>query len=1090
MANNQITADQAYQVFKQNPKLKLTEEQVKAVEGAPTDRPTLVVAGAGSGKTELMATRVVWLVANGKCKPQEILGLTFTRKAASELSKRINNALSKLAEDKALWPEGLERNFSAPNITTYNSYANTLYRDYALSLGYEDDSTLLTDASRFQLAREVVIKYGEEVDPRIIDSELSLNSVVDGVLTLAGAMSDHNVTPEQIESFISGFHKSIAKLPASSRAKVSAEQPIGSTLLATISGALSTPMLANLANAFIEEKKKRSYIDFSDQVALAHRAVMELGDTVLVRENGQYTQVLLDEFQDTSTMQIELLSGLFAGKSVFAVGDPNQSIYGWRGASASNLGDFLAKFRAEGPEIEQLHLSRSWRNPKVVLELANEILRPLEATPGYLQNRPALPKVAIRKLDAPDHANEGEITVYFADEVTNEAKFTARWLIENMGAGPLEERPTAAVLMRSRNMMSVFEAELRDAGLHVEVVGLGGLLESPEIIDLVAALKVVHYPQAGAHLMRLLAGPRWQVEPKDLERLSRYARNLARFWNRDSKKVSGSEAEASIIDALDYLLDETDAEQIPSFSDRGLAALRNCATLLRHLRSRTGMPLPEFVRAVEQELWLDIELAANPKRVEPMANLNAFANLVSGYADTSTATLGGFLEWLDYANLKERFETPAVAARNGVVQLITAHTAKGLEWDLVAVPRLVEGSFPSIQTTQGWLSSGELPFPLRGDATSLPTMDFSDCEDQTAATKVIENFKKVDQYEYLMREERRLAYVAFTRPKRKLLLTGSKWKPGVKGESKPSPFLIEAARMADPRVVVIDRTDSAENPLPSYEQLDTNPADLTTFKEVWPMEPLGESHRLKVKAAKAEVDSAIANKAPSRTEIDVTIDRLLEERDLLISRASQVKLPVRISASRFKEFIFDLPKIVEMYRRPMPERPYKQTMAGTLFHSWVESRFGALGNSDELDVISNEPEDSSTEKTVDELKAIFEGSRFAKMTPHSIEGEIQVTIKGNTFICKLDAVFKTESGYEIVDWKTGKPPVGEKEIADRALQLALYRMAFSKLHRVDPKEIEVCLFYVADNLEIKPEVIPEESELIELWESVLEKVVD
>jgi DNA helicase-2/ATP-dependent DNA helicase PcrA len=1089
MSNNQITADQAYQVFKQNPKLKLTEEQVIAVEGAPTDRPTLVVAGAGSGKTELMATRVVWLVANGKCKPQEILGLTFTRKAASELSKRINNALTKLAEDKTLWPEGLERNFTAPNITTYNSYANTLYRDYALSLGYEDDSTLLTDASRFQLAREVVIRYGEEVDPRIIDSELSLNSVVDGVLSLAGAMSDHNVSPDQIESFISGFHQAIAKLPASSRAKVSVEQPIGSTLLATISGALSTPMLANLANAFIEEKKKRSYIDFSDQVALAHRAVIELGETVRARETGLYTQVLLDEFQDTSTMQIELLSGLFAGKSVFAVGDPNQSIYGWRGASASNLGDFLTKFRAQGPEIEQLHLSRSWRNPKVVLELANEILRPLESTPGYLQNRPALPKVSIRKLDAPAHAEEGEITVYFADEVANEAKFTARWLIENMGEGPLEERPTAAVLMRSRNMMSVFETELRDAGLNVEVVGLGGLLESPEIIDLVAALKVVHYPQAGAHLMRLLAGPRWQVEPKDLERLSRYSRNLARFWNRDSKKVSGSEAEASIIDALDYLLDETDHQQIPSFSERGLAALQNCAKLLRQLRSRTGMPLPEFVRAVEQELWLDIELAANPKRIEPMANLNAFANLVTGYAETSTATLGGFLEWLDYANLKERFETPAVAARRGVIQLITAHTAKGLEWDLVAVPRLVEGSFPSIQTTQGWLSSGELPFPLRGDATSLPTMDFSSCEDQAAATKVIEQFKKVDQYEYLMREERRLAYVAFTRPKHKLLLTGSKWKPGVKGEAKPSQFLLEAARISDPRVVVIDRVDSTENPLPSYEQLDTNPSDLTSFKEIWPMEPLGEAHRLKVKAAKFEVDTAIANKAPSRTEIDVTIDRLLEERDLLITRSSQVKLPIRISASRFKEFIFDLPKVVEMYRRPMPERPYKQTMAGTLFHSWVEARFGVLGNSDELDAISEEPEDSSTQKTMDELKEIFESSRFSKMTPHSIEGEIQVTIKGNTFICKLDAVFKTETGYEIVDWKTGKPPVGDKEIADRALQLALYRMAFSKLHGVDPKEIEVCLFYVADNLEIKPEVIPEEADLIELWESVLEKVV-
>jgi DNA helicase-2/ATP-dependent DNA helicase PcrA len=203
-----------------------------------------------------------------------------------------------------------------------------------------------------------------------------------------------------------------------------------------------------------------------------------------------------------------------------------------------------------------------------------------------------------------------------------------------------------------------------------------------------------------------------------------------------------------------------------------------------------------------------------------------------------------------------------------------------------------------------------------------------------------------------------------------------------------------------------------------------------------------------------------------------------------------VKLPVRIPASRFKEFVYDLPKIVEMYRRPMPEQPYKQTMAGTLFHAWVEQRFGVLSASDELDAIELSKDADQTQKTVEELREIFENSRFAKMTPHSIESEIQVTIKGNTFICKLDAVFKTDGGYEIVDWKTGKPPVGDKEIAERALQLALYRMAFARLHKVAVEEIEVCLYYVADDLEIKPEEVPSETELISLWDSVLEKVAD
>ena len=1070
------------------PENKLTPEQVAAVENAPVDWPSLVVAGAGSGKTELMSIRVVWLVANQICKPEQILGLTFTRKAASELSRRINNALTLLSKTE-LWPYE-DKDFAAPNITTYNSYANTLYRDYALALGYEDDAALLTDASRFQLAREVVLKYGEEIDPRISESEMNVSGIVDATLKLAASMNDHGATAEDIEKVIRDFYNTIAALPAHARSKVTPEQPIGKTLLDTISGALNTPMLANLAQGFLEEKRKRGYIDFSDQVALAERAVRELGDTVMNRETSLYQQILLDEYQDTSTLQTRLLAGIFAGKSVFAVGDPNQSIYGWRGASASNLADYLTTFGTPNKAVEQFQLNTSWRNPKVVLDIANQILIPLKSTPRFLENRPALPKVSVGRLAPASYAGDGEVTIKFADQVSTEAQFIADWLHENLVEDAEGKLPTAAVLMRSRNMMSTIEDVLRESGLNVEIVGLGGLLETPEIVDLVSALRVIHYPNSGANLMRLLAGPRWQIEPKDLERLNRYARSLAKFWTSDSKKISGAEAESSIIDALDYLLDEEDTDRIPEFSERGYANLMNCAALLRKLRSQTGMPLPEFVRAVEQELWLDIELAANPNRIEPMANLNAFANLVTGYAEGAYPTLGGFLEWLEYAEDKERFEPPASAARPGVVQIITAHSAKGLEWDLVVIPRLVEGTFPSKPDTTGWLSAGELPYSLRGDSNSLPELRLNGCANQTDVGKRIDEFKKVDQTEYSLLEERRVAYVAMTRPRRKLLLTGAKWKPGSKGPNKPSQFLLEVARIEDSRIEVLDRQDDIENPLPNYPELTENPADLSQLTAVWPMEPLGEKHRPILVAAGVAVTEAIDDRAPKTFDIDQLLERLFDEREELLGRVNQVKLPVRIPSSSFKDFVTNLPKAAQKYLRPLPEPPYKQTMAGTQFHSWVEQRFGVLSASDEFDSTDAAIEDESTPKTIEELRAIFEASRFSKMKPHSIEGEIQVTIKGNTFIGKLDAVFETETGYEIVDWKTGVPPKGEKEIAERSLQLALYRMAFSRLHGVDPSRIEVCLYYVADDLEIKPTTLPSEAELIAMWDAVLEQVVD
>ncbi|MEY4397773.1 MAG: hypothetical protein RLZ53_349 [Actinomycetota bacterium] len=1068
--------------------LTLTKQQSVAVEGAATDWPSLVVAGAGSGKTELMATRVLWLVANGICRPEEILGLTFTRKAASELSRRITNALTVLSKSN-LWPEGLEKDFAQPNITTYNSYANALYRDYCLALGFEDDALLLTDASRYQLAREVVMRYGEELDARILDSELSVNTIVDGVLSLAGAMTDHGVTADQVEAHIAGLVNEIGNLPASAKAKVSAEQPIYQSLLNEIEGIISTPMLARLAEGFIREKHARGMIDYSDQVALAERAVRELGALVIDRERVTYKQVLLDEFQDTSTLQTKLLAGLFKETSVFAVGDPNQSIYGWRGASASNLADFLTVFGTKDRVVEQFPLTTSWRNPKVVLDLANHILGELNHPAEFLNERPALAKVEVDPLEPSSFAGEGKVTIRFAETMDSEAKYLATWFKQNMVPDADGKLPTAALLMRTRKFMEYFADALEAEGLSVDVVGLGGLLESPEIVDLIAALRVIHYPQAGAHLLRLLAGPRWQVQPKDLQRLHRYSKKVAKFWQTGDVRVTGQEAESSLIDALDLLVDEEDRTQLPDFTEQGLAALRNCGKLLRDLRGQSGLPLTEFVKAVADELWLDIELTANPKRMEPLARLNAFYGVVGNFTQGTHPTLGSFLEWLDYANEFERFETPSVSAKNGVVQVITAHSAKGLEWDLVAVPRLIDGVFPDTRKRRGWLKAGVLPYRLRGDSNSLPELSIVGCTTQSDVLKAVQAFKDEDQREYLIREDRRIAYVAFTRPRQQLLLSGAKWAPGLKTESEASTFLKEAAMLVDPRIEVVDNTGDPANPLPNYPNSIANPLDLQSLNEVWPMEPLGSQHRPKVEAAAESVNAAKDVKRPDTTEIDRQIDLLLAEQHELEQRIYEARFPVRIPASAFKDFIYDLPKVAEKYRRPLPEQPYKQTMAGTLFHGWVEARFGVLSGSDEIDAVELPNEDDATTKTVEELRAIFEKSRFADMKPFAIETEIQVTIRGNTFICKLDAVFETEDGYEIVDWKTGKPPVTEDEIAQRALQLALYRMAFTRLHSVAPEKVGVCLYYVADDLEIKPEHVQSSEELLALWDRVLEKLV-
>lgn len=1048
-----FTANQVYAVIKP---FALTAEQEAAVQSAPIDSPSLVVAGAGSGKTELMAVRVLWLVANGFARPEEILGLTFTRKAAAELSKRIYDSLLQL-RDSDLWPADLEYDFSPPNISTYNAYANGLFRDFALAIGYEPEAALLTEAAAFQLAREVIVRHGSEVDSRLTDLDINLNPLIDAVLALAQEMNDNIVAAEQVEDVIDGVISALSDLPKKSGSSDLTQFAYMAEILKPL---LSTPVIAKLAEAYIQEKRRQGYVDYSDQVALAERAVREV-PAVRERERENYKQILLDEYQDTSFLQTRLLKNLFAGASVFAVGDPNQSIYGWRGASASNLSQFHHDF-ASGQAAADFTLSTSWRNPASVLELANRLTGELKVV--TLQPRAG--------------AGEGQISVKFEQDMNQEAAAVASWFKDKMAGDS-----TGALLMRKRSQMPLFVDAMQSLGLDVEVVGLGGLLEMPEVVDLICALRVIHFPEAGSQLIRLLTGPRWRIGAKDIERLHRYATRLAKPSDEDLKvrqqEGLAKEDAVSLVDALDLLLDETNPEKI-GFSDAGLPRLKDAAQTLRNFRRRTGMPLVEYVRVVEQELWLDIEVAANPRRKNPMAHLNAFASVVAGYAGSNNRPhLGAFLEWLEFADERERFEVPNANPEKGVVQVLTIHAAKGLEWNNVCVANLVEGDFPGDgKGGTGWLGLGRLPYPLRGDRESLPEWQYRGVASQPEAKQSHDAFKAAAKAHQLL-EEFRLIYVAVTRPKSELLLTGSYWKPGNKKPREASRFLRTALELEGLNNFTVPELLSEANPLSEVQKF-----------ESWPLDPLGERHRSEVEAARDRTHLAIDREDEllagiafgDRVQSD--IDLLLAERDEALSASKVVDLPVRVPASRFKDFVADLPGLIERYRRPMPQKPYKQTRAGTLFHSWVEARYGAEHLADELDSLDNDNGSLELDSIAD-LQANFEQSRWASLEPLEIEREIQLTIEGNTFICKLDAVFETATGVEVIDWKTGKKPKDKADEELRALQLALYRLAYSRFSGIPLERIEASFYFVAENAEVKPGRLLNEVELIDLWKSSL-----
>src|SRR3954470_24015691 len=313
--------------------------------------PAVVIAGAGSGKTTLMAARVVYLVATGQVRPDEVLGLTFTTKAAAQLRGKVREALlaaGLLPEPGADTDDTLE-----PTVATYNAYAATLLTDHGLRIGHEPDTRVLSDASRYQLGARVVERHTAEV--RFLTDHPP--TAIQNLLALDGAMSEHLVAPEEVLALDRAAEHAFRRAQEEEQAGKGRKTYLDAPAKA-INAIERRRELMALVLGYRRLKRDLGLMDFSDQIELAARLVVEQPE-VGATERERFPVVLLDEYQDTSVAQATMLSRLFGGgHAVTAVGDPNQAIYGWRGASVSNILGFAETFpRADRGAVELFPLT-------------------------------------------------------------------------------------------------------------------------------------------------------------------------------------------------------------------------------------------------------------------------------------------------------------------------------------------------------------------------------------------------------------------------------------------------------------------------------------------------------------------------------------------------------------------------------------------------------------------------------------------------------------------------------------------------------------------------------------------------------------
>lgn len=683
-----------------NLKKELNKSQKEAV--LYNEGPLLIIAGAGTGKTTVITEKIKYLITSGKAKPEEILALTFTEKAAREMEERVDIAL----------PYGYVEMW----IFTFHSFCDKILRQESLEIGLSPDYKLMTEAETIQFLINNIFKFKLKYFRPLGNP----TKFVRGFLQHFSRLKDEDVTPSE---YLRWAESHLTESKEKDKARKEESQKYLE--------------LARAYQTYEDLKVKEGFMDFADLISNTLK-LFRTRKNILKKYQGQFKYILVDEFQDTNYAQYVLLKLLAPPQRkprLTVVGDDSQSIFKFRGAAVSNILQFMEEYK----NAKKVVLIKNYRSTQTILDHAYRLIK--HNDPDTLESKLGISK----NLKAVRKAKEHPVRFIYQSRVEDEADEVVKTILKLKEEDKNLNWKDFAILVRANNHAEPFVRSLIRFGVPYQFLGPGKLFRQPEVKDLIAYLKTLYNFEDSVAFYRVLAMEIFDVPPRDLAAISNYAKR---------KNLSLFEA----CEQIDQIFVKPDTRE----KIKKIVEMVN-----RHLKlipkETAGQILYYFLQ--DSGLLKKLTARATLKEEKEAQNISKFFDRLKSYeADHEDASVFAVVDWINLS--MDLGESPLTAdldwTQEDKVNILTVHSAKGLEFPIVFLVNLVAGRFPT------WERREQIPIPDQLIKEILPTGD------------------------YHQQEERRLFYVGMTRAKDRLFFSAANFYGEGKRERKISPFVFES----------------------------------------------------------------------------------------------------------------------------------------------------------------------------------------------------------------------------------------------------------------------------------------------------------